>query len=102
MPPSFAILHFPPDNLLRPFLVLLLVGIWWNRIQLRMDAVCQPETGEEAIQLFFVAEAVLSVEESEQELLLFSAEFIVELVVCSLHVMSQLDRPLRGDVEAPL
>ena len=94
MPPSLTALHFQSDDLPRSFLILLLVGIWWNRIQLRMDAVRQPEAGEEAIQLFFIAEAVLGVEKPEQELLLLSAEFIVELVVCCLHVMSQLDCPL--------
>ena len=66
-------------QLLRQMLVLILVGV--RRSQFTMDAVRQSKAGEEGVQLFLVAQAFLSVEETQQELLLLAGERLVQRMV---------------------
>ena len=92
MPPSLVLFLLSPEYLLCPRLVLGFVGIWLS--QFPANAVRQLEPGAEGVDFLLVPEVLLGVEESEQELLLFAAEFVMKRIIRRLNLMPQLGRPL--------
>ena len=71
----FITVRISSKYLPRPRFILVLIGV--RRAQLVPDAIRQPEAGEEGVELFLVAQAFLSVEEPQQELLLLAGEGIM-------------------------
>ena len=65
----------------RPRFIFVLERVRRHAFQLAVDAVRETESGEEGVQLFFIAQVLLGVEETQQELLLLAGERFVQRVV---------------------